>query len=212
MSRQQASPAFTMLPGGEAAVAGGLVVASLRGRMLEAMAQAVAIKGYASATVADVVAGAGVSRKTFYEHFTDKEDCFLAACEYVAGALYDTLARAIASAPTPDERLERLVRGYVRTLRASPRGAIAFVIEARAATPKIREHHRRILERFAELVQHPDAPGTDDQLFRLAAVMTVEDFAGNAVAERGAESLAELEDTLVQLAARIVGTAGRRPG
>lgn len=41
---------------------------------------------------------------------------------------------------------------------------------------------------------------------------TVGDFAGNAVAERGADSLADLEDTLVQLAARIVGTAGRRSG
>jgi AcrR family transcriptional regulator len=42
------------------------VLASQRGRMLGAMADAVASKGYAATTVADVVAGAGVSRKTFY--------------------------------------------------------------------------------------------------------------------------------------------------
>jgi hypothetical protein len=45
MTRHRASPAFTVLPGGGGAVAGGLVVASLRGRMLEAMSQAVAMKG-----------------------------------------------------------------------------------------------------------------------------------------------------------------------
>ena len=53
------------------------VLASQRGRMIAAMAETVAAKGYAATTVADVVARAGVSRKTFYEHFADREECFL---------------------------------------------------------------------------------------------------------------------------------------
>lgn len=215
MARRSARPAaFTALPRGRAAIADGLMVASPRGRILDAMAHTVATKGYAGATVADAVAVAGMSRKTFYEHFTDKEDCFLAACEYVASTLRDTLERTIATARTPEERVERLVRGYLNALRESPRGAIAFIIEARAATPKIREHHRRILESFVELTRHPDSPVPGrpeaDRLFRLAAVMAVEDFAGTAIQERGADGLVELEDTLVELAARIVG-AGSRP-
>ena len=59
-----------------------LVTKTQRERMLDAMARAVAAKGYAKVTVADVVALAGVSRRTFYEHFADKEQCFLAT--YVA--------------------------------------------------------------------------------------------------------------------------------
>src|SRR5690242_3020391 len=55
------------------------VMASQRGRVLEAMVKAVAEKGYAATTIADVVARAGVSRRTFYEQFRDKEACFLAA-------------------------------------------------------------------------------------------------------------------------------------
>src|SRR3954451_610367 len=55
------------------------VAASQRGRLLLAMAGAAAEKGYAHTTVADVIAGAGVSRATFYEHFAGKEDCFVAA-------------------------------------------------------------------------------------------------------------------------------------
>src|SRR6266550_4193374 len=98
-----ASPDVPVLPGGRAAVANGLVTPSARGRMLEAIAQAVAMKGYAATTVGDVIARAGVSRKTFYEQFADKEDCFYAACTYVADSLYDTVARAIDAAATPEE-------------------------------------------------------------------------------------------------------------
>jgi AcrR family transcriptional regulator len=210
MARQTAiGTDFAVLPGGEAAVAGGLVIASPRGRLLEAIAQAVAVKGYADATVADVVSRAGVSRKTFYEHFEDKEDCFLAACAYVGGTLHDTCARALAGARTPEEHLERLVRTYIRALKASPRGAIAFIIEARAATAKVREHHRKILERFAELTRHADSPPPDDpdedRLFRLAGVIAVEDMAAEEIARGRAEQLGDMEGTLVALASRVLG-------
>jgi len=200
---------FTVLPGGSAAVAGGLVIASPRGRMLEAMAQAVAVKGYAGATVADVVSRAGVSRKTFYEHFTDKEDCFLAACEYVGSTLLDTVSRAVAAAETPYERLVALVRSYLRALAASPRGAIAFIIEARAATPKIRAHHRGILERFAALLSPPGAKpvDADDAQLRLAGIIAAEDLAAYEIAEGRIDRLPELEDTLIKLAVRMTGVA-----
>jgi AcrR family transcriptional regulator len=203
---------FSLLPGADAALASGLVAPSARGRMLEAVAQAVATKGYASMTVGDVVSRAGVSRKTFYEHFKDKEDCFLAACVYVGGALHDALERSLEPARTPYERIEMLVRNYLRALSASPRGAIAFIIEARAATPAVREHHRQILERFAELTRHPGAAAADedadaDRLFRLAGVIAVEDTAAYEIAQGRAERLLELEDTLVKLAARLTGVA-----
>src|SRR4051794_31061826 len=55
------------------------VAASQRGRMLRAMAEAASERGYVNTVVSDVVERAGVSRKTFYEHFTDKEECFLAS-------------------------------------------------------------------------------------------------------------------------------------
>src|SRR3954466_10114989 len=61
-----------------------LVTRTQRERMLDAMARAVAAKGYAKLTVSDVVSLAGVSRRTFYEHFADKEECFLES--YAAGA------------------------------------------------------------------------------------------------------------------------------
>ena len=50
-------------------------------RLLEGMAHAVAAKGYAETTIADIVAEASVSRRTFYEHFTTKAECLIALYE-----------------------------------------------------------------------------------------------------------------------------------
>src|SRR5664279_270132 len=52
-----------------------------RGRMLAAAVDAVQDVGYAQMTVAQVIGRARVSRKTFYDIFADREDCFLAAFE-----------------------------------------------------------------------------------------------------------------------------------
>ncbi len=46
-----------------------------RSRLLEGMAVAVAQKGYAAVTIADIVREASVSRRTFYEHFGSKAEC-----------------------------------------------------------------------------------------------------------------------------------------
>src|SRR5258708_4614521 len=68
--------------------------ASQRGRLICAVADAVAAKGYARTTVADITALAGVSRKTFYEHFEDKEACFLASYDAGAGAIFEAMVQA----------------------------------------------------------------------------------------------------------------------
>src|SRR6478672_6443881 len=90
-----------------------------RERMLDAVVAAVAEKGYAEMTVADVVARAGVSRRTFYEQFDDRLDCFLAA--YVANveALIAEIAAAQSDA-APGERLRVGLRVYLERLAAKP--------------------------------------------------------------------------------------------
>ncbi|HTA14932.1 MAG TPA: TetR family transcriptional regulator [Solirubrobacteraceae bacterium] len=65
-----------------------------RARIISAMVEVVADRGVADATIAHVVARSGISRRTFYELFADREDCFLAtfddaverATEYVREA------------------------------------------------------------------------------------------------------------------------------
>src|SRR5215475_4448379 len=77
------------LPRGRHGLSRRAVTESQRRRILRALVEAVADRGYAETRVADVIAVAGVSRKTFYELFADKEDCFLAAFEGWSGQLAD---------------------------------------------------------------------------------------------------------------------------
>src|SRR5881397_3037051 len=83
-----------VLPRGPHSLGRDVVEASQRGRLLDAMAHVVADQGYGATSVADVIPRAGVSRKTFYVHFRDKLDCFLAAYEMGVEVLLETVRRA----------------------------------------------------------------------------------------------------------------------
>ena len=88
--------------------------------MLEAIAKAVAEKGYAATTVADVIDGAGVSRRTFYEQFEGKEECFLAAFDTGIGYLLSEMSRATRGVGDWRERMNAGVRTMLAVLAADP--------------------------------------------------------------------------------------------
>ena len=74
--------------------------------MLVAMVQAVAETGYALVAVADVIDRAGVSRKTFYEQFANKDECFLAAYDATVEDLLATIDGALELADLAERRYE----------------------------------------------------------------------------------------------------------
>jgi AcrR family transcriptional regulator len=79
------------LPRGRHKLAPETVRASQRERLLRAMLECVAERGYEATTVPEVVATARVSRNAFYEFFTDKTDCFIATCDQAAQGLLEEL-------------------------------------------------------------------------------------------------------------------------
>src|SRR5579875_630056 len=99
--RARSGPAATRpLPRGRHRLSRDEVLASQRGRMLAGVAEAVAEKGYNRVSVADVISRAGVSRETFYEQFTDKEDCFLRALDAGVAGLLEVLSAVSDDPPT----------------------------------------------------------------------------------------------------------------
>jgi AcrR family transcriptional regulator len=103
------------LPRGTHGLDRDVVEASQRTRLLEAIGRAVAEKGYAGATIDDVVRRAGVSKKTFYDHFADKEDCFLAAYQAASGELL----RRVREAHEGHEDWEERTRAGIATYAGS---------------------------------------------------------------------------------------------
>lgn len=216
-SASQAGSAPRPLPRGPHGLERDVVLASQRGRMLGAMADAVASKGYAATTVADVVARGGVSRKTFYEHFRDKEECFLAAFD--AGV--DRLLGAIASAePAPGDAtwlglMRGRVRTYLDTLASQPAFACTFLIEVFAAGPRALDRRADVLRRFAQLFrdlheeareQFPALPPVPEPIY-VAAVGAINELVSDLAREGRTADLPELEDTLVYL--QVALFAGR---
>jgi AcrR family transcriptional regulator len=197
------------LPRGPHRLAREEVLASQRARMLEAMAHAVAAKGYAATTVADVVGGAGVSRKTFYEHFQDKEDCFLAAFDAGVGVLVNAVERATLEATGEwREHIRAGVRAYLSTLAAVPDFARTFLIEVLAAGPRALERRADVHGRFAELLKtlhesyradHPDEiPELPDEVF-IAVVGAVNELVSDRVRKGRTADLPELEPVISYL-------------
>src|SRR5918992_1541055 len=195
------------LPRGTHGLDPGVVAASQRARLLEAVGRAVAEKGYAGATIDDIVRGAGVSKKTFYDHFRDKLDCFLAAYEAASDEL---LARLRAAQSGPEGWLERTRAGivaYLRWLAAEPALARVFLIEVAAAGPVAAERRERLRDRHAEGLREPpdDARAEIPALPRLppevfhALVAAVDEVVVRRIRESGAGELPRLEPVLLYL-------------
>ncbi|HEY8356554.1 MAG TPA: helix-turn-helix domain-containing protein [Ramlibacter sp.] len=91
-----------------------------RSRVLEGMARAVAGKGYAETTIADIVREAGVSRRTFYEHFTGKAECLVALYEAASHNALKVLRDAIDPAHDWEEQVERALAAYLGSMAANP--------------------------------------------------------------------------------------------
>lgn len=127
-SSEAATPPPAPPPAGEGAV-DAAATADHRERLLAGMAAAVRAKGFQSTTLADVVREARVSRRTFYEHFRDPIDCYVALLEQVGLRAVDGIAAAVTAGGTPDERLNRAIGGYLDLLEADPRLMRSFMRE-----------------------------------------------------------------------------------
>jgi AcrR family transcriptional regulator len=138
------------LPNPLVALAAG---SSHRERLVAGMVAAVAERGYAATTITDVVRHARVSRRTFYEHFADKEACFLAAYDAVSDQVLAASEGAAEEAGDWTERLVAGVRAYLQALADAPAIARVFTAEILSAGPHALARRRAVLRRFAEALR-----------------------------------------------------------
>ena len=144
------------LPRGRHGLSRQEVAASQRDRILWALAETMAHKGYVATTVADVLKAAGVSRETFYQQFSSKQDAFMAAFDAAAArVLAQTLERsdpADGAAAGPLERFDRALGAYLDGLAAEPAFARTFLVEVYAAGPEALARRARLQGRVVDLL------------------------------------------------------------
>ena len=192
------------LPRGPHRLGREVILASQRGRMLEAMAESVAEKGYAATTVADIVGRAGVSRKTFYEHFADKEDCFLGAYDACVDILMTQVVDAREGIADWGGAMRASLRAYLEVLASEPALARTFLVEVLAAGPRALERRTEVHRRFAELSRNlheqarrdlPDLPELPDGVYD-AMVGAINELVFELVRQGRSDELPSLEPTI----------------
>jgi AcrR family transcriptional regulator len=205
----------TPLPRGRHKLERQVVKASQRERLIRAMLESVAERGYQATSVSQVVASARVSASTFYEFFDDKLDCFLALCDEEARGLLDEVISA-AGEPTWRAALERGTEAYLRWWQERPAFSRAYLLEMPAAGPRAVAQRDRVSRPYEEIfaglarrarAEEPDLPPLPALAPALLAIGVTELLA-REVRAGGAERLEERAPGLAELMTNVIAAAG----
>lgn len=189
------------------------VATTQRKRLLLGMTRAVAKKGYAAASVADVLKEVRVSRKTFYEMFDDKEDCYLAAYDLAHDATIDYIKESQRGVTETYERIERAHRAYLEFISKHPELAIAFSVGVLEAGPRAADRRQRAFQEFADLhmvlhrqvrTQHPGIPEVP-RLALVALTAGTNIIVMDELRRRGASKVLSLLPVIMYLSCSVYG-------
>jgi len=187
------------LPRGRHDLPREFVARTQRDRLVDAMARTVAAKGYGATSLGDVCAAAGVSTKAFYQHFADKETCFLATFRLGVEVLQKGVVAAYARPGPWSERMRRGLATLLEILASEPAFAALAVVEVLAAGPRALECRRDLLAGYLRFFD--DAPGdaTAPRVPRTSAEAVVAGVYGVIFEYVATGRAAELPDRLPEL-------------
>lgn len=186
-----------------------------RARLLEAMSQVVAEKGYAATTVADVVRAARVSRSTFYDLYESKEQCFVEAYRHGTEVMFDGVRAAGRAARADGWKAELRASNlaYLEGLRDEPLFARTYLLEIHVAGSEALDARNEAVVRYAEGFRRlarrafPDRPAAPRDVFLVLAA-GFDQLAAGWLRLGRAERLPELEPTFTRCAIAILSASG----
>jgi len=110
-------------------------------------------KGYTATAVADVTAEAGASRTTFYKHFSDKRECFLAAYDVAVEKILATAEFACAEGNDWPDCVRRALAAVVGLFAAEPALGRTAIVEVASAGPDARQRYSAAIARLSRLLE-----------------------------------------------------------
>lgn len=175
-----------------------------RKRVFAAMEQVMAEKGYLDTSVADVIKAAGVSRQTFYQLFTSKQDCFVASYTRRQEALISSVLDDLAG-DTPMERFAVLLRAYLWSIAEDPGRSRIYLIGVYAAGPEAIAHRLELQQQFVDGVAGLfDASTAQDRFNCWTVVAAVSAMVTNALLADDADAVLELYDPVLAMTERLM--------
>lgn len=189
------------------------VAAAQRRRLVSATAEVVAELGYGATTVAAIIARAGVSRKTFYEQFADKEEAFLAAYAAIDEVieLLANVANGSGAHAGPRSTVRAVIGAYLDALASQPALTRMLVVEAVGAGPRILARRNRAFGQIAAALREqlerargddPALPEVDTALM-VALQGAINELCLQQIVATGPEHLPEIAADAERVAFRI---------
>jgi AcrR family transcriptional regulator len=192
------------LPPGSHGIPPEVVARNQRERLVAAVAEACAERGYAEVSVADLARRAGVSTATFYKLFASKGECALEAHRELLGRLLEEVDAGCAPERGWEERVRAAIHTVLALLAADPPTARLLTVEILALGPAGAERNDAAIGAFASRLRagrksdgDPALPNAD-----WALIASISMLVGKRVMAGEAASLPQLEDELVMMATR----------
>jgi AcrR family transcriptional regulator len=184
----------------EPTIAPNIGALSQRERIIEAMVECCAAKTYSATTITDIVAGARISRTTFYKRFPDKRSCFDAALDACIEQVQATAAASCSPADSPADAVRQATTAALELMADKPALAQLLAGDAHSVEPGVLRRYRKLLipaleDLWASAGEVPE-PRIDPRLaFGRAQVLIFDQIAAGR-----ADRLRELRPELVYLA------------
>lgn len=181
-----------------------------RQRLLEGLAASIREKGYRESTVADIVRHARTSRRTFYEHFSSRQECFVVLLEQVNELLVRHIDASVDRTAAWRVQVRQAISAWLEGAQLEPALTMAWAWDARALGEAAGGLHHRAQQAFVDLVQELargpalDREGLQPPSPEMAVVLVggLGELIANQVA-RGAD-LADLTEVAVAAATALL--------
>jgi len=197
-------PELARLPPGRHGLPREFVTHNQRERLIAGIAEAISEHGYSGTTIAHITRAAAVSRRTFYEHFESKDECFVAAYDAVMGELRERVSEAFEESEDWPQSIKAGIDAMLEFLAANPSLARLCMVEALVAGPAVVERYDAAIQSFVPYFQKGREGRSPEVLSRLSAT-TEEALVGGMVSlisrrviAGKAEQLEELLPDLVE--------------
>lgn len=190
---------------------------SFRQRLVDGLAQSIEEDGYRRTTVADIVRRARTSRRTFYEHFADKEECFIALLDDAKADVIRRISAAVDRKAPPETQIRQAITAWIEAADSQPALMLSWIRDSPALGAKARSVQRDLQEGFVALLQEL----TDTEELRAAGIgpvprqLAIVLIGGLreliAVTVEDGRPMTDITDAALQASAALLGPTGPTP-
>jgi len=169
--RTAAPPGGERLPPGRHGLSRVFVAENQRERLLNGVVEAVAEHGYNATTISHITVAAKISRRTFYECFEGKEDCFLAAYEMIEAHVLDSMLAAPGAGEAWPDRVRARLAALLEVLARDAAVSRCFLVEPLAAGGEVAARYRGAMQLLAATLRPEPPPSQLDMEVRDQALI-----------------------------------------